>query len=214
MMLSSLDQTMRRLGLPESGMDKARGWIGQGTDKLVERALRDALAEGPDAALLEQAITLFQAHYDELNGDHVAPFHDVVATLETLTAAGVPMACVTNKRSRFARPLLKRLGWSSLFSVIVCGDDASLRKPLPRPLIDAAAGMGLPVKQVLMVGDSESDAGAARNAGMPLAMVPYGYRHTETVEELGPDYVIDTVAALMELFPVLSTYRPARRSQA
>jgi len=50
-----------------------------------------------------------------------------------------------------------------------------------------------------MIGDSRHDIAAARNAGMRVVAVPYGYNHGEDISLSNPDAVIETIASLPEL---------------
>jgi phosphoglycolate phosphatase len=47
-----------------------------------------------------------------------------------------------------------------------------------------------------MLGDSSNDAQAARAAGCPVVLVTYGYNHGQSVEAVGADALIDSIAQL------------------
>jgi len=65
--------------------------------------------------------------------------------------------------------------------------------------LHAAEFFGVPVEQMLLIGDSRNDALAARSAGCPVFCVPYGYNHGEPVECLDVDAVIPNLFAALEL---------------
>ena len=67
------------------------------------------------------------------------------------------------------------------------------------PLLHSAKFFGVPIEQLLLVGDSLSDAQAARAAGCPIICVPYGYNHGEPVETLNVDAVIPDLSAVTPL---------------
>jgi phosphoglycolate phosphatase len=72
-------------------------------------------------------------------------------------------------------PLLQHLGIGDAFALVLGGDSLPQRKPSGEPLRHIAAHFGLPVDACLMVGDSLTDYRAAEEAGMPIALVRYGY---------------------------------------
>ncbi|MEO8926911.1 MAG: HAD-IA family hydrolase, partial [Caulobacteraceae bacterium] len=110
--------------------------------------------------------------------------------LDALAAAGARLAVCTNKRTDLSAALLKALGLADRFDAIVGADAAPAAKPDPRHLIAAIERAGGRRDFALMVGDSASDAGAARAAGVPLVLVSFGYTEIPA-RELGPDILID-----------------------
>jgi phosphoglycolate phosphatase len=121
-----------------------------------------------------------------------------VAGLERLAAMGIPMAVVTNKAARFVRPHLAQAGIERFFAVVIGGDDLPTRKPEPGPLLHVAKAFGVPPQRLLMVGDSGNDVLAARAAGCPVLVLPYGYSEGEPVQSLDADGIVPTLAALAE----------------
>lgn len=91
--------------------------------------------------------------------------------LDALTAAGVPMALVTNTRRGLTERALKSIG-SHYFSVSVCGDEVENAKPAPDPYLRAAQLLGLEPAQCLAVEDSVTGSLAAEAAGCPVLVVP------------------------------------------
>jgi HAD superfamily hydrolase (TIGR01509 family) len=91
--------------------------------------------------------------------------------LDALTAAGVPMALVTNTRRGLTERALKSIG-SHYFSASVCGDEVENAKPAPDPYLRAARLLGLDPAQCLAVEDSVTGSLAAEAAGCPVLVVP------------------------------------------
>jgi phosphoglycolate phosphatase len=123
----------------------------------------------------------------------------VVKGLDAMKAAGFRLGCITNKVERYTAPLLKGIGLAHYFDIVLAGDTLPEKKPHPMPLLHAAKFFGCTIEQLLLVGDSLSDAQAARAAGCPIICVPYGYNHGEPVETLNVDAVIPDLAALLPL---------------
>ena len=91
--------------------------------------------------------------------------------LDELTAAGVPMALVTNTRRALTERALKSIG-SHYFSVSVCGDEVEHPKPAPDPYQRAAQLLGLSPAQCLAIEDSVTGSQSAEAAGCPVLVVP------------------------------------------
>jgi phosphoglycolate phosphatase len=91
--------------------------------------------------------------------------------------------------------LLTALGLTDRFAAIVGADMAPAAKPDPRHLTLAIDMAGVRVGRALMVGDSISDVGAARAAGVPIVLVSFGYTDTPA-HALDHDALIDHFAEL------------------
>jgi phosphoglycolate phosphatase len=120
----------------------------------------------------------------------------VAEGLARLRAAGLALACVTNKPLAFARPLLEKKGLAPAFAHIFGGDSFERRKPDPLPLVEASRRLGSVPGRTLVVGDSANDAQAARAAGCPVVLVRYGYNHGEPIERVDADAFIDRLDEL------------------
>ncbi len=194
-----LDEMMSRLGLQPWGIDKARGWVGNGVDRFVKRGLTDTLWDDPTDELFANARSIFMALYAENTSGRSALYHGVVEGLDYLKSAGFKLGCVTNKAAGFTVPLLKDMKIHDYFEIIVSGDTTPKKKPDPMPLLYAAEKMGEAAEDCLMVGDSMHDVEAARNAKFQVVCVPYGYNHGIDIREAKPDAVIDSLAELKTL---------------
>ena len=181
-----------------------RQMIGKGAPVLVERAV---LAQGLslDAAGRAALLERFFHHYGRLQDmDECAaePYPGAREALVTLHAAGLPLAVVTNKYHRFAVGLLQRLDLARHLRVVVGGDTCERRKPDPMPLHHACTQLGVAPADALMVGDSANDVEAARAAGMPVVLVPYGYTEGEDPRQWPCDHMVDNLAQLPGLLGV------------
>ncbi len=178
--------------------DLLASYIGNGIGWLVKRALTGEMHATPDAALYEHALPIFDKHYAGLLlGSQ--PYEGAIEGLEAMRAAGFPLGCITNKAARFTGPLLEGSGLAKYFGIVVSGDTLPEKKPHPLPLLHAAKFFGVPIEQLLLIGDSLNDTLAARAAGCPVFCVPYGYNHGEPVETLDTDAVIANLHAALPL---------------
>jgi phosphoglycolate phosphatase len=97
---------------------------------------------------------------------------------------------VTNKPLVFTEPLLQRTGLAEFFRVVVGGDSTPHKKPHPEPLWHACRALGSAPANNLHIGDSRYDAGAARAAGCPVYLLPYGYNEGAPVDSADGDALV------------------------
>ena len=184
----ALNRTLVGLMLPAVDRAFIERTVGKGSEHLLRSTLA---AVGGDASLYDAAWAHYQRHYRAVNGDHAEVYDGVVAGLDMLRAAGLALACVTNKPQAFAVALLERKGLAGYFAQVFGGDSFERSKPDPLPLLRAAAALGSSPPRTLVIGDSANDARAAHAAGCPLVLVSYGYNHGEPVAGLGANVVVD-----------------------
>lgn len=180
---------MRELGRPEFPIDVVASFVGRGIPKLVERCLPDL-----DAAAVAQAQDIFRRHYATENGRRSALFPGVLEGLQAFRAAGLRMAVITNKAAAFTEPLLLATELAPWFGFAVSGDSLPEKKPHPMPLLHACERMGTRPAENLHIGDSRHDAAAARAAGCPVFIVPYGYNEGDDVQEIDCDAIVASLA--------------------
>jgi phosphoglycolate phosphatase len=198
---ASVNALLAELGHPALPQDAIRAMIGKGMPNLVRRALARATAVSPDAvedAEVKDALGRYQAHYAAHLGRETRSFPGMKEGLERLRAMGFPLAVVTNKAARFVRPHLAQAGIERHFSLLIGGDDLPTKKPEPGPLLHAAQVLGVPPRRLLMVGDSINDVLAARAAGCPVLVVPYGYNEGEPVQNLAADGIVASLLAVAD----------------
>jgi phosphoglycolate phosphatase len=186
----ALGLALADLGWPPVSRDFITRTVGKGSEHLLTRTLAEV---GAPAALYEQAWARYQHHYERINGQHSAVFPGVVEGLRALRERGWKLACLTNKPTAFARPLLQDKGLSAFFDLAFGGDAFERKKPDPLPLLKTCEALGCAPARTLMVGDSSNDAQAARAAGLAVVLVSYGYNHGEPVATAGADAVVDRI---------------------
>lgn len=192
----ALDATLLAHGHAATDEAMMREWVGAGAAVMIRRALA-AQDVVPDEDRSRVLLEDFLAHYREHIADHSRVYPGIRETLDLLTARGVAMACVTNKFEGLARQLLAALDLAPRFGAVLGGDSLAVRKPDAAPLIEACRQLGRSPARALMVGDSRTDVDAARNAGIPVVCVRYGYSQGEAVEDLGADALVESVRDLL-----------------
>jgi phosphoglycolate phosphatase len=174
--------------------------IGAGIDQFVANVLTEGFGGStPEPTLQVSAATLFRSLYRQRLFERSRIFPGVRELLQTLADAGTPLCCITNKETTFALPLLEAAELRSFFKLTLCADRAADRKPSPHLLLAACVQLGIEPQRLLYVGDSRSDAVAARAAGCRFVAVDYGYHHDVPLSELRPDGVIGNLAEIIFL---------------
>jgi phosphoglycolate phosphatase len=193
---AALDRMLAGLGLPAVPRQRVAEFIGQGSEHLVREALAHV---GAPPRLYERAFAGYQAAYAEVNGRGAEVYPGAADGLRQLRAAGLRLACVTNKPGAFARALLQAKGLADGFEAVFGGDAFERKKPDPLPLRKACAALGTTPAQTLVLGDSRNDAQAARAAGCPVVLVTYGYNHGQPVRSVDADGYVDSLAEVAGL---------------
>ena len=196
------NKMLSALGYPQVNCTQVKGWVGDGVRSLVLRALTAILGDVPDESLIEQGYVLFQRYYAESVYQDSTLYPGVHETLQTLKSSGLALACVTNKPSRFTKPVLEKSGLTGFFGAVVSGDDLPLKKPDPAPLQFAAEQLGVPLTACVLVGDSINDISAAGAAGIPVLWATYGYASQDDIEQDATYGAIDTIFQLCERLQV------------
>lgn len=185
------------LGYPEKPLEQVKQWVGNGSAMLVKHALGDALQLMPEDLpdpIFQQGHELFFTHYRQCNGDSSRLYDGVLPVLQQFQQRGITQAICTNKPAEFTHALLEKLSIHHFFQCVVSGDTLPQKKPDPVPLLFCAEQCGVAVEQCLMVGDSMTDVKAAKNAGMKVTCVNYGYNRGDDLAR-----VCDVINNLCEL---------------
>lgn len=178
-------------GWPQRNREEVRAFVGNGARKLMERALPPDVTGDAFEALLEEYRQWYEAHACV----RTAPYPGVPAVLAALHRAGVRCAVVSNKPDGATRELAARFfpGLPAFGQ-----QDGIPAKPAPDMVYHALAELGVEASAAAYVGDSEVDVALARNAGLPLIAVSWGFRGREALEEAGAALVVDDAATLLE----------------
>lgn len=189
---ASTNYALRRLGLPTLPVETIATYVGDGVDKLMERAIPLAsLGAGGQAAqgLIEEAVRLFRDHYGQHLLDRTCLYPGVRETLEHFRLK--KKAIVSNKPYDFTMMIVKGLGIDHHFDLILGGDSTENRKPHPEPVEKVLKQLGIVRERAAIVGDSPMDVEMGRRAGLFSAAVTYGLRPREELIEAKPDLLIE-----------------------
>ena len=200
----ALNRMLGDLELPPIAAQHIERMVGKGSEHLLRSVLNHVLehmGKAPTAieieALYAHAWPSYQRHYLAINGHYARVYPGVEAGLQALRHAGLRLACLTNKPTSFALPLLRAKGLEGYFEQVFGGDSFDRKKPDPLPLLKTCEALQTAPARTLMVGDSSNDAQAARAAGCPVVLVTYGYNHGLPVQAVDADGYVDSLELLL-----------------
>lgn len=195
----SVNYALRVHGLPERGVAEVRSFLGNGIRYLMEHAVGDRLV-GDD---FEKVFQTFRTHYVEHCLDTTQPYPGIMQMLKEMKERGIKMAIVSNKLHPAVQELSERFFSGYISSAV--GESATVRrKPNPDAVIAAMRELRSTPEETVYVGDSEVDWQTAHNAGLPCALVLWGFRdeaYLRTLSGVGayisrPQDLIDWVSTL------------------
>lgn len=203
----AVNATRAHFGLPPLDLATVGTYIGNGAPLLVRRSME------PDArdADVEKALEYFLAYYSEHKLDNTCAYPGIPEALEELHRDGVGMAVLTNKPVRVSTSILEGLGLGKYFARIYGGNSFEQKKPDPIGVDTLLAEAGVPRDRAMMVGDSSVDVRTARNAGVKVCGVTYGFQ-PESFEADPPDMMVDRPGELARAIIAERKSRGATRS--
>jgi phosphoglycolate phosphatase len=184
----ALGFAMSRLGRAPLGTDRVRGMVGEGLERLVEKAI--------GAELVAEGVRLFRERYAEVADAKTRLMPDVPAVLARIASAGHPMAVASNKPVDFTRRILAAKGIAARFAAVGGPEPDVPPKPNPEMLRRLMKAANAAAGETVVVGDMEIDAEFAREAGCRAVLVPGGSRSEEELARVPADAHLSRLAEL------------------
>jgi pyrophosphatase PpaX len=151
--------------------------------------------EGEIRAMVETYRDYNLSHHDAL----VRPYDGVVDQVRALRGGGKTLGLVTSKLRSGALRGLRLVGIEEEFAVVVGSDEVTHPKPHPEPVLTALERLGRSAADAVFIGDSRHDIESGRAAGVRTAAVLWGPFERRHLQDLEPDYWLETPADLAEL---------------
>ena len=197
----AVNDTLREFSFPEVTQNQVNGWIGQGTRELLILAIAHVQEKNIDEVrhsdVFADALPVFNRYYQARCGTRSELYPHVRDTLKILREKNCRLAVVTNKEDRYTQTILMQHNLLHCFDLVVSGDTFTQKKPNPVGVIHGLQRWGIKATDALFVGDSSIDAATARNAGLPVWLLPYGYNMGQPVTACAPDRVIQNFSELV-----------------
>jgi len=185
--------TLRQLGLPEHTVADFTGYVGNGIPKLISRML-----PADRQQLRDQALEIFSDYYALHKADRTAPYPGIPQLLAALSAAGVRLAVLSNKAHDMTLPIVRQYFGDRFFAVQGLAPGMAA-KPDPAGAIALVQGLGFDQKDILYVGDSDTDMRTAHNAGLVACGVLWGFRSEKVLLAAGAEYTVLSAEQLRQL---------------
>ncbi len=185
----ALNHTLAQAGREAVELAAVRHMIGDGARTMLRLGL-EATGEEPTDEVIEKWFNVLLDYYWDHVADDSHAFPGVLPALDRLQDAGVKLAVCTNKPHRLSNRLFDQLEMAHYFDAVLGGDSLAVRKPDAGHILGTLDALGVAPERSVMIGDSANDLNAARNAGIPVVLVTFGYT-TVPVQELGADALID-----------------------
>jgi haloacid dehalogenase superfamily, subfamily IA, variant 1 with third motif having Dx(3-4)D or Dx(3-4)E len=188
-LMTALNTLLAKEDLPPLPLEKAKELIGAGARALIERGFNSSgvsISDDRLETLFREFIGIYGAHLH----DETVLFPGVPEALDQLREDGILLAVCTNKYEDQSIKLLEWLGIGNRFAFIAGRDTFPFHKPDPRHLTETIVKAGGDLRNAVMVGDSNTDIRTAREAGIPVIGVPFGYTD-KPIAELQPNLVVE-----------------------
>ena len=190
----STNHALKQLGYPTHNVETIRTFVGNGINKLLERAL-------PLQEQTEENVRLMRSHfvpyYDVHNADLSSPYPGIVHLLEDLQEKGIMIAVASNKYQEATVKLVKHYFPMINFIEILGQREGINVKPDPSIVFDILQKANVNKEEVLYVGDSGVDMQTAINAGVDAVGVTWGFRPRTELEGFQPMGLIDKAEELL-----------------
>ena len=204
---SACNYALVKHGFPSHESSEYPHLVGNGVNKLLERALPEGHKDSTTISELRQSFT---EYYDTHNRDKTCPYDGIIEVIEELKRLGFVLAVASNKYQSATETLVRHYFGSDTFDIIL-GEHADCpRKPHPQIIYEIANSCGSP-DLVFYIGDSDVDIATAHNAfsRVPLVSVActWGFCSEETLRSSNPDHIIRRPEELLPLVCMLSGER-------
>lgn len=189
---TAANHTLARLGLPEHTLDEYRLMVGNGMRKLIMRALPPDKAS--DDAFVDSTLKQFLEYYADHIDVYTKPYPGIPELINALSTDGYRLAVASNKIQAGAERLIEKFFPGIPFVAVMGNSPLYPLKPdaaVVEYIMDKA---GTDRAHTVMVGDSGTDIQTARNAGIPIIAVSWGFRPRH--ELTSADNIADSTAAL------------------
>lgn len=192
----STNYALNKLGYPTHEIEKYNFMVGNGIDKLFERALPEEEKSKENVLRVRKE---FVPYYDIHNADDSRPYPGIPELLSYLQDAGVQIAVASNKYQTATQKLVDHYFPEIHFTAVLGQREGVKVKPDPIIVSDILEIAKVAKEEALYVGDSGVDMQTAANAGVTACGVTWGFRPRTELEEFNPSYIADTAGEIKNL---------------
>jgi phosphoglycolate phosphatase len=180
------NHVMKKFGYPTKSSDELKILVGKGAKAMIGRTFREQakkeFGKVEDEKIKKQMVNEFIDFYSKNIINESTLINGVKEFLKWCKEKNISMAVCTNKQEHLAIDLLKKIGIYDYFEYVAGSNTFDYCKPDPRHLTNVIEILGGEIKRSIMIGDSETDANAGKNAGIPVVLLEDGYTEKNTTE--------------------------------
>jgi haloacid dehalogenase superfamily, subfamily IA, variant 1 with third motif having Dx(3-4)D or Dx(3-4)E len=181
---------------PTHPVEAYRFFVGNGMNKLVERALPDS---DRDADTIARVKKDFLSYYTDHATEFTRPYPGITDLLEALQKKQIMLAVASNKIDPATQFLIKHFFPQINFTTVRGQQDNFPIKPDPSIVFEMLNGANVLKEETLYVGDSGVDVETALLAGVHLATVLWGFRPKAELEEKGATLFIEKAEEILNI---------------
>ena len=185
-LMNAHNHVMKKYGFPTKSTNEIRNLVGKGAGALIGRSIwgqaKKEFHSVNDKKIKDQMSKDFINFYGKNIVNESTLINGVKEFLKWCQEKNISMAVCTNKQEHLAIDLLKKIGIYNYFEYVAGSNTFDYCKPDPRHLTNVIEILGGNLKKSLMIGDSETDANAAKEASIPVILLENGYTEKNTNE--------------------------------
>ena len=185
-LMNAHNHVMNKFGYPTKSTEEIRNLVGGGAGAMIGRSIwgqaKKEFSKVQDEKIKKEMVTEFVDYYGKNIVNESKLIDGVKDFLIWSKEKNISMAVCTNKQEHLAIDLLKKIGIYDFFEYVAGHNTFDYCKPDPRHLTSVVEILDGDPKKTLMIGDSETDANAAKAAGMPVILLEDGYTEKNTTE--------------------------------
>ena len=180
------NHVMKKFGYPTKSTEEIRNLVGQGAGAMLGRSIwgqaKKEFGKVQDENIKKEMVKDFVDFYGKNIVNESTLINGVKEFLIWCKEKKISMGVCTNKQEHLAIDLLKKIGINDFFEYVAGHNTFEYCKPDPRHLTSVIEILGGDINKTLMIGDSETDANAAKSAGIPVILLEDGYTEKNTTE--------------------------------
>ena len=173
------NHVMKKFGYPTKSTEEIRNLVGKGAGAMIGRSIwgqaKKEFGKVNDEKVKKEMVTEFIDFYGKNIINESTLIRGVKEFLNWCKDQSISMAVCTNKQERLSNDLLKKIGIYDYFEYVAGSDTFDYCKPDPRHLTSVVEILDGDIKKSIMIGDSETDANAAKAAEIPIILLEDGY---------------------------------------
>ena len=185
-LMKAHNHVMNKFGYPTKSTEEIRNLVGQGAGAMLGRSIwgqaKKEFGKVQDEKIKKEMVKEFVDYYGNNIVNESKLIDGVKDFLIWSKKNKISMGVCTNKQEHLAIDLLKKIGIYHFFEYVAGHNTFDYCKPDPRHLTSVVEILDGDLKKTLMIGDSETDANAAKEAGIPVILLEDGYTEKNTTE--------------------------------